>query len=137
MASLAVVESIRCKVAIKQGYSENPEGVVNISVMWLLPKQILDGMAEAFNAVGQNEFYLTEVPQSMSSIAATFFWLGSSAGGLVSGLILNLVDKVSSSGGNVSRLSSNINKGQFDYYYWLLCCLSVLNFAYYLYCSRA
>ncbi|KAI9084426.1 hypothetical protein K1719_033616 [Acacia pycnantha] len=58
IASMASVESIRRKTAVEQGYSEHPEEVVSISAMWLLPKEILDGMAEAFNPVGQNEFYL-------------------------------------------------------------------------------
>ncbi|KAI9106501.1 hypothetical protein K1719_022029 [Acacia pycnantha] len=76
------------------------------------------------------------MPQSMSSIASTLSGLGTSAGNLVSSLILNLVDKLSSSGGNISWLSSNINKGHYDYYYGLLCGLNLLNFVYYVYCSR-
>ncbi|KAK4277000.1 hypothetical protein QN277_015074 [Acacia crassicarpa] len=137
IASMAAVESIRRKTAVEQGYSEHPEAAVNISAMWLLPKEILDGIAEAFNPVGQNEFYLTEMPQSLSCMASSLVGLGTSAGSLVTSLILNLVDKFSSSGGNVSWLSSNINKGHYEYYYGLLCVLCLLNFVYYLYCSRA
>lgn len=70
-ASLAIVEGIRRKLAIEESFSEHPEGVVNMSVLWLLPRLVLDGLAEAFNVVGQNEFFICELPQSMSSIGST------------------------------------------------------------------
>ena len=75
-ASLAIVEGIRRKLAIEESFSEHPEGVVNMSVLWLLPRLVLDGLAEAFNVVGQNEFFICELPQSMSSIGSTLSGLG-------------------------------------------------------------
>lgn len=137
IASLAIVESIRRKIAIEQGYSEEPQAVVNMSAMWLLPRQILDGLAEASGVVGQNEFFLTELPHSMSSIASTLGGLGSSVANLVASFILSAVDSVTGGGGNEGWISSNINKGHYDYYYGFICVLSIVNFVYFLYCSKS
>ncbi|WJX35779.1 hypothetical protein P8452_23729 [Trifolium repens] len=137
IASLAIVENIRRGIAIDQGYSEHPEAVVNMSALWLLPRQIIDGLAEASGVVGQTEFFLNELPQSMSSIASTLGGLGISVASLVASFILNFVDSVTGSGGNESWVSSNINKGHYDYYYSFICVLSILNFVYFLYCSKS
>jgi peptide/histidine transporter 3/4 len=48
-----IVESLRRRKAIQEGYIDNPKAVLNMSAMWLIPHNILCGMAEAFNAIGQ------------------------------------------------------------------------------------
>ncbi|KAL0308597.1 UNVERIFIED_CONTAM: protein NRT1/ PTR FAMILY 1.2 [Sesamum radiatum] len=40
-------------------------------------------------------------------------------------------------GGRESWVSSNLNKGHYDYYYWILTILSVGNLVYFIFCSRA
>lgn len=137
IASVAIVESIRRRIAIEEGYSEQPQAVVNMSALWLLPRQVLDGLAEASGLIGQNEFYLNELPQSMSSIASTLGSLGMSVANLVASLILSLVDNVTGRGGNESWVSSNMNKGHYEYYFSFICALSFVNFVYFLYCSKA
>lgn len=110
---------------------------MNMSAMWLLPREILDGLAEAANVIGQNEFFLTELPQSMSSVASTLGGLGMSVGSLVASFVLSAVDSVTGGRGNEIWLSSNINKGHYDYYYGFICALSIVNFVYFLYCSKS
>lgn len=133
----AVVESIRRRKAIREGYIDNPEAVLEMSAMWLIPHNILCGIAEAFNAIGQSEFYYSEFPSSMSSIAASLFSLGSAVANLVASLILSIVENITSKGGKQSWVCDNINKGHYDKYYWLLAIMSALNFLYYLVCSWA
>ncbi|KAG2371103.1 Protein NRT1/ PTR FAMILY 1.2 [Vigna angularis] len=133
----AIVESIRRRKAIGEGFVDNPEAVLEMSAMWLIPHNILCGIAEAFNAMGQSEFYYSEFPRSMSSIAASLFSLGSAVGNLVASLILSTVDNITSKGGKQSWVSDNINKGHYDKYYWLLSILSAVNTLYYLVCSWA
>ncbi|ESW22633.1 hypothetical protein PHAVU_005G169300 [Phaseolus vulgaris] len=133
----AIVESIRRKKAIQEGYIDNPEAVLKMSAMWLIPHNVLCGIAEAFNAIGQSEFYYSEFPSSMSSIAASMFSLGSAVGSLVASLILSIVDNITSKGGKQSWVSDNINKGHYDNYYWLLAIMSAVNFLYYLVCCWA
>ncbi|TXG62017.1 hypothetical protein EZV62_013380 [Acer yangbiense] len=76
MASWATAESVRRRIAIEQGVTGDPEAVVNMSAMWLLPQYILSGFGEAFNAIGQNEFFYTEFPKTMSSIVASLHGVG-------------------------------------------------------------
>ncbi|KAF9600572.1 hypothetical protein IFM89_010058 [Coptis chinensis] len=57
MAVSAIVESIRRRTAIEQGFAENPESVLDMSAMWLVPQHYLTGLAEAFFAIGQIEFF--------------------------------------------------------------------------------
>lgn len=133
----AVVETTRRRKAIQEGYIDNPQAVLDMSAMWLIPHNVLCGIAEAFTATGHSEFYYTEFPSSMSSIAASLFSLGSAVGNLVATLIFSTVDDITSRGGKVSWVSDNINKGHYDKYYWLLTIMSAVNILYYLVSSWA
>ncbi|OIW03808.1 hypothetical protein TanjilG_30084 [Lupinus angustifolius] len=133
----AVVENTRRRKAMHEGYIDNPQQVLNMTSMWLIPHNILCGIAEAFTAIGHSEFYYTEFPSSMSSIAASLFSLGSAVGNLIATLIFSIVNDITSRGGKVSWVSDNINKGHYDKYYWLLTIMSAVNIIYYLVCSWA
>ncbi|KAJ0932033.1 putative proton-dependent oligopeptide transporter family, major facilitator superfamily [Helianthus annuus] len=125
----AIVETKRRDLA-------GPNTTVDMSAMWLVPQYALLGLAEAFNSIGQMEFYYSELPKSMSSIAIAMFMVSNAISGLVGSLLINVVDAVTTKRGNTSWLSSDINEGHLDYYYWLLCFLNLLNFFYYLVCCR-
>lgn len=135
MAAMAIVESIRRKLAAEEGFSDFPQAVVNMSAMWLLPHYVFAGVAEAFNAIGQNKFYYSQLPRTMSSIASSLLGVGMSAGALVASFIMSTVDDVTKKGGE-SWVSSNINKGHYDYYFWLLAFLGLINVVYFLACSK-
>ncbi|CAK7353250.1 unnamed protein product [Dovyalis caffra] len=137
MAALAIAESVRRETAIKEGFSDNPDAGLHISAMWLLPFLILSGLSEAFNAIGQNEFFYTELPKSMSSLASTLNGIGICAANLVSSFIVSTVRDLTQAEDQESWVSSNINRGHYDYYYWLLASLSLVNFIYYLVCSNS
>ncbi|KAH7547259.1 protein NRT1/ PTR FAMILY 1.1 [Ziziphus jujuba] len=137
MAVSAIVEGVRRRKAIEQGFMNDAKAVVNMSALWLVPQHCINGLAEAFNAIGQMEFYYSEFPRSMSSIATSLFGLGLAAANLLASAILSSVDKYTSRGGKVSWVSSNINKGHYDYYYWVLAGISFVNFIYFIVCSWA
>lgn len=137
LAAWALVETFRRELAIKEGFSDNPEAVVHMSSMWLLPHHVLGGLALALNVIGQTQFYYSEIPKTMSSIGSSLVGVGMSAGSLVSSFIMNMVDDFTKRGGKESWVSTNINKGHYDYYYWLLAGLSMVNFMYFLVCSEA
>ncbi|RDX88381.1 Protein NRT1/ PTR FAMILY 1.2, partial [Mucuna pruriens] len=137
LVTAAIVETTRRRRAMREGHTDEGNAVLNMSAMWLVPQLCLAGMAEAFNAIGQNEFYYTEFPKTMSSIAASLFGLGMAAGNVVSSLVFSIVGKVTSSGGKEGWVLDNINKGRYDKYYWLLASLSAVNILYYLVCSWA
>ncbi|XP_011026626.1 PREDICTED: protein NRT1/ PTR FAMILY 1.2-like [Populus euphratica] len=137
MAALAIAESVRRETAIKEGFSDRPDAELHISTFLLLPFLALSGVAEAFTPIGQNEFFYTELPKSMSSIASTLNGIGLSVASLVSSFMVRAVRDLTKVEGQESWVSSNINKGHYDYYYWLLASLSFANFLYYLVCSKS
>ncbi|XVF48566.1 hypothetical protein PTKIN_Ptkin03bG0200800 [Pterospermum kingtungense] len=135
MVAMAIVEYIRRGIAIEEGFSDEPRAMVHMSALWLLPFNVLSGLSEAINSVGQIEFFYSELPKTMSSISCNLFGLGALAGSLAASLITSTVNDVTKRGGE-SWVSSNINKGHYDYYYWLLAGLNMLNFLYFLACSK-
>ncbi|KAE8652167.1 hypothetical protein Csa_022021 [Cucumis sativus] len=137
LAVSAIVEGDRRALAIKEGFSDNPNAVVSMSAFWTLPRYILFGIAEALNAIGQIEFFYNELPKAMSSVATSLLGLNSSIGNLAASFIMTTVDNLSKSVGVKSWVSSNINEGHSDYYYWLLSGLLFANFLYYLACSKS
>ncbi|CAI0441351.1 unnamed protein product [Linum tenue] len=131
MAALGLVESIRRARALDEGLSNDPNGIVNMSAMWFLLYYVPFGVAEAFNYIGQNEFYYSELPRSMASISTTLYQMGLSVSNLVASLVLSVVDRATrDGGGGGSWVGSNINKGHYDYYYWVLAGLSLGNFVF-------
>ncbi|CAH9090539.1 unnamed protein product [Cuscuta epithymum] len=132
-----IIEHVRKREARKQGLLDNPQAIVAMSAMWLIPQHCLSGIAEAFNAIGQTEFYYSELPKSMSSIASSLFGLGMAVANLLASVILSTVDHITneSAHGNESWVSNNINKGHYDYYYWLLTVLTLINLMYFGVCS--
>ncbi|XP_071908790.1 protein NRT1/ PTR FAMILY 1.2-like isoform X2 [Coffea arabica] len=129
----AAVERTRRNRAISLGLAENPLSVVNMSVFWLAPQYCMTGLAEAFNAIGQIEFYYAHFPKSMASIGVALFALGLAVGNLVASLIVLIVDHASKTDGKPSWVSNNLNEGHYDYYYWVLCLLSFVNFFYFIF----
>lgn len=132
-----IIEHIRRRKSINQGLLNNPEGIVAMSAMWLVPQHCLNGIAEAFNAIGQIEFYYSELPKSMSSIATAMFGLGTAVANLLASVILSNVDSITKREGKESWVSSNINRGHYENYYWLLAIMTCLNLVYFMVCSWA
>ncbi|KAK8584811.1 hypothetical protein V6N13_138757 [Hibiscus sabdariffa] len=137
MVVSAIVENVRRREAIRDGFQNNPQAVLKMSAMWLVPQFCLNGLAEAFTAIGQTEFFYSELPKSMSSIAAALFGLGLAVANLLASVVVSIIDNITSKGGKNSWVSSNINEGRIDNYYWVLAVLSFINLFYYFLCAWA
>lgn len=126
----AIVEKNRRKQALVNGET--------MSALWLVPQYSLVGLAEAFNAIGQIEFYYSQFPKSMASIAVALFTVGMGFGNLVGAILVNIVDDCTNNynGTNVSWLPDDPNQGRYDYYFWVLTLLGLGNLLYYFLCSR-
>ncbi|KAG4963077.1 hypothetical protein JHK86_039945 [Glycine max] len=133
----AVVETIRRNAAIEQGFEDQPNAIIDMSVFWLFPEFILLGIGEAFNTVAQVEFFYNYIPKTMSSFAMALFTLELAAASVVGSVLVNIVDKVTSVGGEESWLATNINRAHLNYYYALLTCIGLINYLYFLAISCA
>ncbi|XP_055806728.1 protein NRT1/ PTR FAMILY 1.2-like [Solanum dulcamara] len=136
MALSAITESIRRQRAIEEGHEEDPSALVNMSAMWFMPQYALLGVAEAAHVVGQVEFFYALLPKSMCSLASAMYTVGVAVSSLIGSLLVCGMNWLSSIGGKTSWLSSNINQGHLDYYFWLLAFLSLVNFVYFLVVCR-
>ncbi|KAK9690265.1 hypothetical protein RND81_09G116700 [Saponaria officinalis] len=135
--SSGIVESIRRQRAIDEGFEDDPLAVIQMSALWTTPHSIFGGIAEAFFVIGQTEFFYSELPNNMLSIAGSVFSLGGVFGNLIASFVLNSVDSVTRTEGNEGWMASNPNKGHYDYYYYLLATLNLVNLGYYVCCCRA
>ncbi|XP_019197061.1 PREDICTED: protein NRT1/ PTR FAMILY 1.2-like [Ipomoea nil] len=131
------VESIRRSLAIKQEHSSDNLGDSKMSILWIVPQYALKGIAVGSNAVAQNQFFISEFPRSMSTIASSLYALGYSLASLLASLLMSSISELSRSRGNGSWITSDINEGHYDYFYWVLAGLSMVNFLLFLICSRS
>lgn len=134
MVVSGIVEHVRKKKAISQGLLNNSQGLVEMSALWLIMPNSLNGIAEAFSAIGSTEFYYSELPKSMSSIASSLLGLGMAVASLLASVVLSAVDKYTKGEGKESWVSNNINQGHYEYYYWLLAALTAFNLLFFVAC---
>lgn len=137
MAVAARTEGLRRAAAIAEGFRDSENAVVHMSAMRLVPQHCLIGLADAMNLIGQIEFYYSEFPKTMSSIGVSLLALGLGFGAVLGSAIVGIMNNTTGGDGRDSWLSSNLNRGRYDYYYLVLAALSVANLAYFVWCGWA
>lgn len=124
-----LVEPKRRASAVKHG---SPDGVAPMSVFWLAPQLILMGLCEAFNMVGQIEFFNREFPENMLSVANSLFSVTMAGSNYISLIIVNVVHKTTGRNGHPDWLTKDLNRGKLENFYYVLAALGVLNYIYFL-----
>lgn len=135
----ALVEDKRRALAISRPLSgaHNSRGAISsMSALWLVPQLSLGGLAEAFCAIGQVEFYYKQFPENMRSIAGSFFFCGMAAANYLNGFLISVVHRVTEGSPEGNWLPEDLNKGRLDYFYYLVAALCVFNLAYFLVCAK-
>ncbi|XP_074276501.1 protein NRT1/ PTR FAMILY 1.2-like [Silene latifolia] len=131
MVLIGAVENVR------RGTTREGDPSTALSALWLVPQCCLLGLADAFTMIAQIEFFYSEFPRSMSCISSNLAGLCVGVSSLIASFILTVVNYVTKQGGKQSWVSSDPNKGHYDYYFWLLAGLNLLNYIGFVYCSRA
>jgi len=132
MVVSAIVEERRRTLAD----SSSSSTISSMSSLWLIPQLTLLGLSEAFNLIGQVEFYYKQFPENMRSIAGSLVFLSSSAANYLSGFMITVIHRTTGRDGRSNWLDSDLNKGKLDYFYFLLAVIGVLNFMYFIVCAR-
>lgn len=129
MVAAALMENKRRNAAL------NSDNV--ISIFWITPQFLIFGLSEMFTAVGLIEFFYKQSLKGMQSFLTAITYCSYSFGFYFSSVLVSLVNKItsnSSAGGWLSDI--DLNKDRLDLFYWLLACLSFLNFFNYIFWAR-
>ncbi|XWS69772.1 hypothetical protein CRYUN_Cryun04dG0207300 [Craigia yunnanensis] len=133
MAVAALVEIKRKRVATHSGLldSTNP---LPITFFWIALQYLFLGSADLFTLAGLLEFFFTEAPSSMRSLATSLSWASLAMGYYLSSVIVSIVNNVTYNSGHKPWLSGHaINHYHLERFYWLMCVLSTLNCLHYLF----
>ncbi|XP_061994178.1 protein NRT1/ PTR FAMILY 6.1 [Rosa rugosa] len=137
VAWAAIFERYRRNYAIKHDYEVSfLTAMPGLSAYWLLIQYCLIGIAEVFCIVGLLEFLYEEAPDAMKSIGSAYAALAGGLGCFIASILNSIIKSVTGSTEKPSWLSQNINTGRFDYFYWILTVLSVINFCIFLYSAH-
>lgn len=130
MAVAALVEIKRKRVAANSGLVDK----LPITFFWVAFQYLFLGSADLFTLAGLLEFFFTEAPAGMRSLAMSLSWASLAMGYYLSSVIVSIVNNVTGNSKNRPWLAgTNINHYHLERFYWLLCVLSVLNFLHYLF----
>jgi len=96
------------------------------------------GSTDLFALAGLLEFFFSEAPPRMRSLAMSLSWASLALGYYLSSVLVSLVNRVTSTaaGGGGWLANNDLNKDRLDLFYWLLAGLSILNFFNYLFWAR-
>ncbi|KAJ7295976.1 hypothetical protein O6H91_Y151700 [Diphasiastrum complanatum] len=126
------VEIKRRHAAFSGGLIDQPNAIVPLSAFWLVPQYCLIGLSESFVSIGYLEFFYDQSPQSMRSMATAILWAIVGAGSYLSTLLVSTVNKLTRAGSAEGGwLSTNLNRGHLEYFYWLLAAILTANFVVY------
>ncbi|KDP21234.1 hypothetical protein JCGZ_21705 [Jatropha curcas] len=134
MAIAAPVEIKRKRVATDSGLSHDSTTPLPITFFWIAFQYLFLGSADLFTLAGLLEFFFTEAPTSMRSLATSLSWASLAMGYYLSSVIVSVVNNITGNSTHRPWLSgSNINEYHLERFYWLMCALSAVNFLHYLY----
>ncbi|KAE8736275.1 Protein NRT1/ PTR FAMILY 4.7 [Hibiscus syriacus] len=133
MAVAALVEIKRKKVAVELGLLDSAEPLP-ITFLWIALQYLFLGSADLFTLAGMMEFFFTEAPTSMRSLATSLSWASLSMGYYFSSVLTSIVNNITGIFRHTPWLSgSNLNHYHLERFFWLMCLLSGLNFFHYLF----
>eukprot|EP01018_Ginkgo_biloba_P013867 Gb_10295 [translate_table: standard] len=140
MAIAGIVEVKRKNVAREHGMLDAIPVLqpLPINVFWLGFQYFIFGIADLFTFVGLMEFFYSQAPSGMKSLATAFSWCSLALGYYLSSIVVDIVNtatrNVTASKGWLA--GNNLNRNHLNFFYWMLSALSILNFFNYLFWSR-
>ncbi|KAG7560048.1 Proton-dependent oligopeptide transporter family [Arabidopsis thaliana x Arabidopsis arenosa] len=106
--------------------------ISSMSALWLIPQLTLAGIAEAFAAIGQMEFYYKQFPENMKSFAGSIFYVGAGVSSYLASFLISTVHRSTAHSPSGNWLAEDLNEAKLDYFYFMLTGLMVVNMAYFL-----
>lgn len=132
MAVAALVEIKRKRVVSRTVL--HPNEPLPITFLWIAFQYLFLGSADLFTLAGLMEFFFTEAPANMKSLATSLSFASLAMGYYLSTVIVSIVNSATGTSGHHGWLSgANLNQYHLERFYWLMCGLSALNFLHYMF----
>ncbi|KAJ3686541.1 hypothetical protein LUZ61_015705 [Rhynchospora tenuis] len=133
MAVAAVVEVKRKRVATHEGLLDSIKPLP-ISFFWIALQYLFLGSADLFTLAGLLEFFFSEAPAKMRSLATSLSWVSLALGYYLSSVLVQIVNSATGKGSHQPWLKgSNLNHYHLERFYWLMCVLSAVNYLHFLF----
>ncbi|KAA8529472.1 hypothetical protein F0562_033729 [Nyssa sinensis] len=121
MAVAALVEVERKRVVSDSGLIDSENTPLPITFFWIALQYLFLGSADLFTLAGLLEFFFTEAPISMRSLATSLSFASLAMGYYLSSAIVSIVNSVTGHGKHNPWLSgSNLNRYHLERFYWLI-----------------
>ncbi|XP_051133171.1 protein NRT1/ PTR FAMILY 4.6-like [Andrographis paniculata] len=136
MGVAALIEMKRKRVAVESGLVNSTEPLP-ITFLWVALQYLFLGSADLFSLAGMMDFFFTEAPFRMRSLATSLSWTSLAIGYYLSSVLVDIVNCISGAFQHKPWLyGSNLNHYHLERFYWFMCVLSGLNFLHYLFWAR-
>ncbi|XP_021295313.1 protein NRT1/ PTR FAMILY 5.6-like isoform X2 [Herrania umbratica] len=136
MVAAACVEMRRLKAVEKEIMQGGKQVALSMSVFWLAPQYLINGLGDGFALVGLQEYFYDQAPDSMRSLGIAFYLSVIGVGSFLSSFLIIIVDHITRKGGK-SWIGKDLNMSRLDNFYWMLAALNLLNFCAYIFLARS
>ncbi|CAL1368151.1 unnamed protein product [Linum trigynum] len=137
MMVAAIVESKRKRAAAESGLLNASVEPLPMTFLWIALQYVFLGSADLFTLAGMMDFFFSEAPFSMRSLATSLSWASLAMGYYLSSVIVALVNSITGAYRQTPWLKGgNLNEYHLERFYWLMCVLSGINFLHYLFWAR-
>uniref|UniRef100_A0A0D9WRI2 Major facilitator superfamily (MFS) profile domain-containing protein n=1 Tax=Leersia perrieri TaxID=77586 RepID=A0A0D9WRI2_9ORYZ len=134
MAVAAVVEVKRKNVASNAGMLDVTTSPLPITFFWIAFQYLFLGSADLFTLAGLLEFFFSEAPARMRSLATSLSWASLALGYYLSSVLVTVVNSATGRRGQRAWLQGgNLNHYHLERFYWLMCVLSTVNYLFFLF----
>jgi solute carrier family 15 (peptide/histidine transporter), member 3/4 len=136
MAVAAIVEAKRKNVAAAAGMLDSAgDKPLPITFFWIAFQYLFLGSADLFTLAGLLEFFFSEAPSTMRSLATSLSWASLALGYYLSSVLVSIVNGATGRGGGHRPWlhGDNLNHYRLERFYWLMCVLSALNYLFFLF----
>jgi dipeptide/tripeptide permease len=114
------------------------EAAVQMSLFWLAPQFFLLGVSDVTSFPGLLEFFNSEAPRGMKSIATALFWCEIGLASLLATFLVQAVNSITRRHGHHGGWleGSSLDGSHLDLFYWVVAVVGLLGFLNYLYWAK-
>ncbi|GJN02496.1 hypothetical protein PR202_ga19855 [Eleusine coracana subsp. coracana] len=135
--SIGFISMILASVIAALVERKRKETAVQMSLFWLTPQFFLLGVSDVTSFPGLLEFFNSEAPRGMKSIAAALFWCELGLSSLLATFLVQVVNKATRHGHRGGWLEgTSLNNSHLDLFYWVVSVVGLLAFLNYLYWAK-